>query len=182
MPKKLNPGPKVVSSPKHLREFTPVGRVIRRNSYIEAAAMKALESNTTESKDISCNEVELEDKKDICTSFSNSLQIQRSSSGAALCKKEKVLTKSRFFEETPQEAKNQIEHEFTECEGSVLFCVCGKICAKNSSMCEDCLASCKVVEAAGYLYVKRDESNLDRLWFQLVNTDLYCIHFQIKYF
>jgi hypothetical protein len=23
--------------------------------------------------------------------------------------------------------------------------------------------------------VKRDESNLDRLWFQLVNTDLYCI-------
>lgn len=169
-----------LSSPKLLRNFSPVGRVIRRNSYFENVIVEENKINSTnENNESSCNEDDLKDNKTPVSPnknkpLANSLVAQRASSGTISCKKEKVLTKSRFFEEAAPDTSPSMRKEVIDCSGSVLFCVCGKICTKTSSMCEDCLASCKLVEAAGYLYVKRDENNLDRLWFQLVNTDLYC--------
>lgn len=171
-PKKTSSENRMISSPKLLTQFSTIGRVIRRNSHFEHTYNDTNEDVKADFIDIS------EEKKKPETPNKNTdlmnLHILRANSGNVSYKKEKVITKSRFFEESTPDMSPTIQRETLNCTGSVLFCVCGKICAKTSSMCEECLASCKVVEAAGYLYVKRDSSNLDRLWFQLVNTDLYC--------
>jgi hypothetical protein len=175
------PNARKISSPKLLTQFSSIGRVIRRNSYFEANFNNKEEAKTSsggegseEKKENSIQKLKNNDKNK--ETLASEAPLHRASSGFTPSKKEKVLTKSRFFEESPFTASPTFSQEVINCGQSILFCVCGKICAKSSLMCEDCQASCKVVEAAGYLYVNRDKSNLDRQWFQLVNTDLYCIY------
>jgi len=81
-------------------------------------------------------------------------------------------TKSKFFEEAVEKTGEWVIEESKN--DTILFCKCGKICKKEFSMCDECIASGKVHEAGGYLYLKRDQNNLDRYWFQLINKELYC--------
>jgi hypothetical protein len=81
--------------------------------------------------------------------------------------------KSHFFQEAVQKTTEWV---IEDCTGdSVMFCKCGKICKEAFNLCEECIATGKLHEAGGYLYLKRDQNNLDRYWFQLINKELYCM-------
>ena len=81
--------------------------------------------------------------------------------------------KSHFFTEANTKSPKWIIEESKESE-SIMFCGCGKLCKQSFNMCEDCIAEGNMYDIGGYLYLKRDQTNLDRYWFHLVNKELYC--------
>ena len=175
---------KKISSPKLLQQFSPVGRVIKRNSYYGS---QGIEPNPKETKAVDKNGSLNADPaaknqgEESCNSESSypknhvqPLQRQMSASNVQIVKKEVVAKKSHFFQEAAQQSPWVIEEAKDHAE-SIIFCKCGKLCKETFNMCEECIASGKVHEAGGYLYLKRDQNNLDRFWFQLINKELYCI-------
>jgi hypothetical protein len=81
--------------------------------------------------------------------------------------------KSILWEEPALESPG-IEEETKNLQSVVVYCSCGRISRKGLGMCDECWLLDKPQEISGYLYVEKDEKNVDRYWFSLVNTDLYC--------
>ena len=177
---KCTPQAKKISSPKLLQQFSPVGRVIRRNSFYggQPADQNPKEDNKTIGKNESLN-ADLAKKEEEAynsdSSYPKNHTIQRQHSSSTIIKKEVVSKKSHFFQEAVQQSPWVIEEVKDHVE-SIIFCKCGKLCKEAFNLCEECIASGKVHEAGGYLYLKRDQNNLDRFWFQLINKELYCIN------
>ena len=169
-----------ISSPKLLQQFSPVGRLIRRSSHFGSQAGSATKEPANEEKNASMN-------VDVTTNTSGShnsetaLHVipaqphQRQLSASNVVKKELVSKKSHFFQEAAQQSVSWVIEEAKDHVDSIIFCQCGRICKEAFNLCEECIAAGKVLEAGGYLYLKRDQNNLDRYWFQLVNKELYCM-------
>ncbi len=180
--------PRKISSPKLLQQFSPVGRMIRRNSYLGTFGSVGGGSATKEPAPIATEKNASEvhspaagkDSAGSAASLDTFTQHQRLLSAtnvaaAATAKKDPVAhsKKSHFFQEAVQKTTEWV---IEDCKGdSVMFCKCGKICKEAFNLCEECIATGKLHEAGGYLYLKRDQNNLDRYWFQLINKELYCM-------
>ena len=173
-----------ISSPKLLHQFSPVGRMIRRNSHhgtyasARGSAVRDPIKNDVE-KNASETVLPAVDKGPIRASADKLSKPQRQFSSPVVVKDPAgtipgatASKKSHFFQEAVQNTTEWvIEDSKSE---TVLFCKCGKICKESFSLCDECISAGKLYEAGGYLYLKRDQNNLDRYWFQLINKELYC--------
>jgi hypothetical protein len=64
-----------------------------------------------------------------------------------------------------EEEKNEMQY--------ILFCRCGNICEKNTSLCKKCLDFRKGLEYSGYLYINNQET-LKLCWVVLLDKEIYC--------
>lgn len=160
-----------ISSPKVLNQFAPTGRVIRRNTYVESRFVNTKIQLTNE---VEKHTINLEDKGKGRETFTTCSLLQAAHApkvtNANLLMAEK---KSVLWEET-EIGSPGIEEETKNLQPVIIYCSCGRISQKGLGMCDECYLLDKPQEISGYLYVEKDEKNVDRYWFSLVNTDLYC--------
>ncbi len=173
-----------ISSPKLLNQFSPVGRVIRRNSYVDtvfsmslAAAVPVKAASGLEEK-VGRPPEERKVKKHL--TFTTCSLFRASQAPPVVPEAEADLAtrkKSTFWQEA-ESVSPGIEEEAKDLQALkcvVVYCGCGRICKPDANLCEECVSLEAPNEASGYLYVEKDERNMDRYWFNLINTDLYCI-------
>ena len=172
-----------ISSPKVLRQFTPVGHVIRRNSYYESRNSKTpsaedksgIEEHSQPDHTLETPAVAAPQSSSKC--IGQTLvhkQLERRFSGPIRKLQESAYKKSRFYQEAEGDISPLTIEETKDSSEPVLLCKCGKLCVAPLNVCAECHANGQLHEAAGYLYLMRDARNLDRYWFQLVNKELYC--------
>lgn len=169
---KRKPVCRKISSPKVLQQFSTVGRIIRKSANRDSGRASGESANGNNVVRTPGNQTR--SYTGTLDTFSNYQQKADAITSKQLKEQNEgpVMKKSHFFREANQKVTNWVIEDCKE-EESIMFCGCGKECKESFSMCEECLASGKIQEAEGYLYLKRDKNNLDRYWFKLINQELY---------
>jgi len=181
----------IISTPKVLTHFSNVGRVIRRNSYVGNYFAHSTKSGNLQEiinsksdkenippkvKNVPPATVKLNKQLDF-TSCSLLQAAHARSSEKCIVEEKPVQTyKKLVIPEEKELFSPGIEEETKDLSEEFIYCACGRICKNlTTGICEICSKENCVQEISGYLYVEKDEKNVDRYWFNLVNTDLYCI-------
>ena len=163
--------PQRITSPKLLTQFSSVGRVIRRNVYVESL----LAGNDSSHKTIEKPEASLDTKAKKYLTFTECSLFQAAHLPLPEDPKAAPPVQTTTDKGTAPVSPG-IEEEARNLQGVVVYCSCGRICKAGVGLCEECHLAERPLGAAGYLYVEKDEKNVDRYWFELINTDLYCKH------
>ena len=165
-----------MSSPKLLNQFSPVGRVIRRNSYVESVFGNSNNGPEEEKKVLKLQLIPVTEDRKLKKhlTFTSCSLIQAAQSPPIAAEAKAVVRKKSTFWQEAAAASPGIEEEAKGMQSTVVYCKCGRICKQDMNFCEECTLLAHPLEASGYLYVEKDEKNMDRYWFNLINTDLYC--------
>ena len=171
-----------ISSPKVLNQFAPAGRVIRRNIYLESVFSNSKAQMTVEADIVKkSREVEilemgmsLENKGKNRETFTTCSLLQAAHASKVTDANLLINEKKSILWEEPALDSPGIVEEAKNLQSVVVYCSCGRISRRGLGVCDECWLLDKSQETSGYLYVEKDEKNVDRYWFSLVNTDLYC--------
>lgn len=182
-PQKLNFNSQKISSPKVLNQFAPAGRVIRRNTYVESRFankkgqfsknIKQLEKEI-EKVNLNKETIGVEGKGKTRMTFTNCSLLQAAHAQTTTDSKLLMTQKKSVLWEEPALGSPGIEEEAKDLKPVIVYCSCGRISKKGLGLCDECCLLERPQEISGFLYVEKDEKNVDRYWFSLVNTDLYC--------
>lgn len=163
-----------ISSPKVLNQFAPTGRVIRRNTYVESHFVNSKIQITNEIEKVEKQTIDLEDKGKGRDTFATCSLLQAAHAPKVMNANLLITEKKSVLWEESEIGSPGIEEEAKNLQPVIVYCSCGRISQKGLGMCDECHLLDKPQEISGYLYVEKDEKNVDRYWFSLINTDLYC--------
>ncbi|MDR3547258.1 MAG: hypothetical protein P4M11_03090 [Candidatus Pacebacteria bacterium] len=180
---------KVLSSPKMLYKFRPIGQLIRhkyllkQNSVCEGFLAEAAQKCSTPSQSsrgkptpskVAANMLDftsavwapVANAVDVALSPSvlpEVVRLTRRHVPAGLMLMTKAGTAPEMEDEKGEEKQS-----------SIVFCECGTRCEDSCTMCKACTQKHCPKEFSGFLYAREDHHHYERYWYKLLNKELYC--------
>lgn len=163
---------KRISSPKLLRTFSPISKIVKRSSGLCTLKTNDQKNSLEDLKESSIPLSKVGIRLGVSTFSLNREENTNSPAPSYGSGVVRVLSSSTFCE-TQTTVINDNLNKIPP--SSFTFCECGKECGEGESLCKECLQTNGSKELAGYLYLQKNNDQLERHWLQLLNKELYCI-------
>ena len=155
----------MISCPKVFNLFSPISGIIKRitdvNIYNAKLTQNALHQNSTQTISYALKNYQIDHEDTQDSSLTSNFD----------CEVIKVTSQKNLNELQI----NSQDEKYKKSELSFTFCECGTECTNEDKSCLECQLANGTKEMAGFLYIKKNDTQLERFWFQLINKELYCI-------
>lgn len=158
---------KKIATPKLLHTLIPISALVKRSNGFTKLKQECCE--TTECKEIPNENI-----------GATSLKIQEGCEATELPSFDsgviRVVSETNFSNSSIKTFPNNKE-DWKTSTSQVVFCECGKEMTSFESSCSECEKRRSPMELSGFLYIKKNQTQLERYWFYLLNKELYCKKF-----